>query len=96
MYTIAYPLFVSKFMPLRAGLSIWPLRPKIFNAFAIIIHLSIRLCVSQRTAKGSGECVCFPLYDRLNGKESCPGTVSADGSSAVAARCRAYARTGES
>lgn len=67
-----------------------------FNALSIIIHLPFRLCVSQRTAKGSGECVCPPLYDRLNGKESCPGTVSADGSAAVAARCRAYARTGES
>lgn len=62
-----------------------------FDALAIIIHLSIRLCVSQRTAKGVGDCVCLPLYDRLNGKESCYGTVPADGSAAVAARCRAYA-----
>lgn len=96
MYTIAYPQFVSKFMPLRAGLSIWPLRSKIFNALAIIIHLSIRLCVSQRTAKGAGDCVCLPLYDRLNGRESCIGTVLSAGNVAGGYRCMAYARTGES
>ena len=57
MHTIAYPQFVSKFMPLRAGLSIWPLRLKMFDALAIIIYLSIRLCVSQRIAYGADDYV---------------------------------------
>lgn len=62
-----------------------------FNVLSIIIHLPFRLCVSQRTAKGVGDCVCPPLYDRLNGKESCVSTAPAAGSAVVAARCGAYA-----